>query len=133
MSGRYLFDTNIVIALFDNEPAVIERLPRAEEVFIASVVIGELYYGAQNSNRVEENVGRVDEFVAENVILGCDQATAKWYGQAKSKLRQKGKPIPENDMWIAAIALQYDLVLVSRDRHFEEVEGLTIESWGPMG
>ncbi len=133
MSGRYLFDTNTVIALFANDDTVIEFLQTATEIFIPSVVIGELYYGAQNSNRVKENLARIDKFVAENVVLGCDAETAKGYGEVKNKLRQKGKPIPENDIWIAALTLQYDLVLVSRDGHFEEVEELTVENWETVG
>jgi tRNA(fMet)-specific endonuclease VapC len=55
--------------------------------------------------------------------------TAKWYGEVKNGLRQKGRPIPENDIWISAMALEYDLILVSRDGHFEKVEQLKLERW----
>jgi tRNA(fMet)-specific endonuclease VapC len=129
MSGRYLLDTNIIIALFANDAAVVEQIKQAHEVFIPSVVIGELYYGAQRSGRVEANTKRVNEFAAENVILGCDVETAKWYGEIKDGLRKKGRPIPENDVWVAALALQYDLTLVSRDEHFDQVASLRIEAW----
>jgi len=129
MSGRYLLDTNIVIALFADEPAVTDRLRDAKEVFIPSIAIGELYYGARRSSRVKENVTRIDAFAASNVVLSCDTETAHQYGEIKNKLRQKGHPIPENDIWIAAIALQHDLTLVTRDGHFEEVERLKVEPW----
>lgn len=64
-----------------------------------------------------------------SIVLGCDAETARRYGEVKNGLRQKGRPIPENDIWIAAIALQYDLTLVARDVHFGEVDGLKVEAW----
>ena len=124
MDGKYLLDTNVVIALFAGDSVVADFLEKAEEVFIPSIVIGELYYGARKSSRVQGNIARVDEFAASNVVLGCDAETAYWYGIVKDKLRQRGHPIPENDIWIAALALQYDLALVTYDVHFTEVENL---------
>jgi len=129
MNGEYLLDTNIVIALFANEAVIIDHLKDANEVFIPSIVIGELYYGARKSSRVKENLARIDEFAEDNVILNCDLETARSYSQVKFKLKEKGRPIPENDIWIAALALQHRLTLVSRDKHFSEVDGLTIEVW----
>ena len=129
MSGSNLLDTNIVIALFAQDLAVVEHLDKAEEVFIPSIVLGELYFGARKSGRVKENLARIDEFAVSNVVLGCDTETARYYGEIKNSLREKGRPIPENDVWIAAIALQYDLILISRDAHFGEVDNLKVESW----
>ena len=62
-------------------------------------------------------------------MLVIDDVTCKHYGFIKAKLKRKGKPIPENDIWISALALQYNLTLATRDRHFEEVDRLTIEEW----
>lgn len=80
MHGKCLLDTNIVIALFAGDLAVIDLLKDTEEVFIPSIVIGELYYGAHKSSRVKGNLARIDDFAASNVILGCDVETARWYG-----------------------------------------------------
>ena len=66
MTGRFLLDTNIVIALFANEAVVQANLANAAEVFIPSIVLGELYYGANKSLRVAENVAKIDEFAASN-------------------------------------------------------------------
>ncbi|TDA70360.1 MAG: type II toxin-antitoxin system VapC family toxin [Clostridia bacterium] len=55
--------------------------------------------------------------------------TAYYYGQVKAQLKVKGHPIPENDIWIAAAALQHGLTLVSRDTHFKPIEGLSLEAW----
>lgn len=129
MSGKYLLDTNIVIALFADESAVKARLGEAEEVFVPSIVLGELYYGARKSRKVAQNMARIDDFAARNVVLGCDRETARRYGEVKNGLQQKGRPVPENDIWIAAIALQDNLTLVARDAHFREVEGLKVETW----
>jgi len=111
MSGKYLLDTNIVIALFANDASVMESLTKAEEVFIPSVVIGELFYGAHKSARAKDNLARIDEFASSNLVLGCDMETARIYGDVKNALRIKGHPIPENDIWIAAIAIQHNLYL----------------------
>jgi tRNA(fMet)-specific endonuclease VapC len=129
MSGRFLLDTNIVIAIFAEESAVLERAAAADEVFVPAVALGELYYGARKSARSETNIARIDEFAAAAAVLGCDAVTAQQYGQIKNDLRAKGRPIPENDIWIAAVALQHGLTVVSRDDHFAEVTDLPREVW----
>ena len=129
MTGRDLLDTNIIIALFAQDSAVVEHLDGAEEVFVSSIVLGELYFGARKSGRAKENLARIEEFAVNNVVLGCDTETARYYGGIKNALREKGRPIPENDIWIAAIALQHDLTLITRDAHFGEVDNLKVESW----
>lgn len=129
MNGRYLLDTNMVIHLFAGEPAVVAALRQAEEVFVTSIVLGELYYGANRSRRVQPNRARIDEFAAANAVLRCDMDTAHEYGEIKNRLREKGRPIPENDIWIAATALQHDLTLATRDNHFVHVDGLVVEHW----
>lgn len=129
MSGRYLLDTNIIIALFADDTAVKENLAGAEETFVPSIAIGEMCYGARKSVRVQENLTRIDEFAASSVVLGCNSDTARRYGEIKNTLRMKGRPIPENDIWIAAIALRHDLTLVTRDAHFNEIESLKVATW----
>lgn len=129
MSGKYLLDTNIIIALFASDTAVKDNLAKADEVFVPSLAVGELYFGARKSERVKENLERIDEFVANSVVLGCDIETARRYGEVKNALRTKGRPIPENDIWIAAIALQRDLTLVTRDAHLSEIENLKVTPW----
>jgi tRNA(fMet)-specific endonuclease VapC len=129
MSGNYLLDTNIIVALFANDTAVTNRLASDVTVFVPSIGLGELYYGAQKSSRLKDNLAQVDNFVVMSTVLSCDAETASWYGEIRNKLRQKGRPIPENDIWISAIAFQHDLILVTRDAHFSEIENLKIEQW----
>lgn len=129
MSGRFLLDTNIVIALFAKEPAIQLHLTNDSEIFLSTTVLGELYYGAHKSARVSANTARIDEFAACNVVLPRNIVTAQQYGQIKNGLRAKGRPIPENDIWIAAIVFQYNLILVTRDGHFWDISGLLVEQW----
>jgi tRNA(fMet)-specific endonuclease VapC len=129
MNGRVLLDTNIVIALFARDEIVLRELSDAASVFVPSIVVGELFYGAYRSRRFDENMTRVEEFASGSPVLDCDGTTARHYAQIKNRLRDAGRPIPENDIWIAAIARQHGLTLISRDSHFAEVEELEILTW----
>jgi tRNA(fMet)-specific endonuclease VapC len=129
MSGKFLLDTNIVIALFAKDPTVQVHLRVAEEVFVPSIVLGELYYGVRKSGRVKQNLKRIDEFAFSNAVLACDLDTAREYGKIKSALQAEGRLIPENDIWITAIAQQHDLTLATRDGHFKDVKHLKVEVW----
>ena len=129
MSGRYLLDTNIIIDLLADVEAVRTRLADAEEAFAPSIAIGELYYGAEKSTHPEENAVRIEQFASVTTVLGCDTQTARQYGQIKNLLRARGRPIPENDLWIAAIARQHALTLVTRDKHFSDIEDLPTVAW----
>lgn len=88
-----------------------------------------MYYGAFNSGKRQTNIDRVDQLRTQVTILDCDDFTAKYYGQIKKGLKDRGTPIPENDIWIAAIAMQYGLTVATRDNHFENIEGLNVEKW----
>ncbi len=129
MNGRYLLDTSVIIDLFGADEKIKKNLAEAAEVFVPSIAVGELYYGAHKAGRPQENLAQVDEFVANSVVLSCDAETARRYGESKNALRAKGRPLPENDIWIAAIALQHDLTLATRDAHFNEVQNLQVAAW----
>jgi tRNA(fMet)-specific endonuclease VapC len=127
VNGKALVDTNVVIALFAGEPAIVESVQRKAAVFLCAPVLGELCYGVRASARVESNLRRLDEFAKALIVLPCDAQTAASYGEVKFELRKKGRPIPENDVWIAALARQHGLALLTRDGHFQEIEGLGVE------
>ncbi len=129
MNGRFLLDTNIIIGLFAEDSTIYSRLSYAIEVFIPCISIGELYFGAYRSTKIQENLTRINEFVRNNTILSCNTDTAKKYGDIKNRLKEKGQPVPENDIWVAAIAQQYDLALATRDNHFLIMEDLRVEIW----
>lgn len=129
MNGKYLLDTNIIIAIFAKDHRIHNRLANSEEVFVSCITMGELYFGACKSIKIEENLARMDEFATNNTVLACDTDTAKRYGDIKNRLKEKGRPIPDNDIWIAAIAQQYAITLVTKDTHFDLVESLKVEVW----
>ena len=128
-NGNYLLDTNIVIRMLVGNIAIQEKIQNGNNLFLTSPVVGELYYGAQKSGKVTENLHRINIFVEEHIFLPCDLETAQWYGIIKDQLQRKGRPILNNDIWIAALAMQHDLILVTRDSHFNEVESLQVERW----
>ncbi len=72
---------------------------------------------------------RVREFAEKTTVLACEIATAEHYGQIKNELKTKGFPLPENDVWIAAIAKQHSLTVVTRDQHFKEIDALLLQEW----
>jgi len=127
MSGRYLLDTNIVIDIFNGEEPVIDWITGKQEIFVPSIVVGELYFGIYKSARIEKNIRTLEDFVVAISILDITSETAGYYGRIEAGLKKKGTPIPENDIWISSIAMQYDLTLVTRDAHFDAVEGLFLE------
>lgn len=127
MNGSLLLDTNIVIDLLANEGSVVDRFPRDMGFYIPSIVVGELYFGAYYSGRIESNPERIDAFLEKATVLAADRLTASHYASIRRLLRQKGKPIPENDVWIAALAQQHDLKVATRDSHFTLIDGLKVE------
>jgi tRNA(fMet)-specific endonuclease VapC len=129
MSGRYLLDTNIIIAFFKNDENVQNRLAVLADVFVPVIALGELYYGAKHSTQVDKHTQQVQDFADGASLLLCDSSTAEVYGQIKNELKTKGNPIPENDIWIAAIARQHHLTVVTRDQHFKLIDALPIEEW----
>lgn len=129
MSGSVLLDTNILIGILAKDEAILSRLVKTEAVFLPSIALGELYFGAFKSAHPDDNAERIDRLAASTAILYCDGTTALHYGRIKTSLRAKGRPIPENDIWIAAIAQQHSLTVVSRDLHFGEIENLSVEEW----
>ena len=129
MSGRVLLDTNILIALFAGEVSVLTAAQQAEAVYVPAVALGELYYGTRKSARAAANLQRIAELAAAVAVLPCDGETAAVYGEVKAMLRMRGTPIPENDLWIAAVARQHELTLVTRDAHFRLVPELACDRW----
>jgi tRNA(fMet)-specific endonuclease VapC len=128
-----LLDTNVCIAfLRGDDPAVRERLLAlpSQDVILCSVVKAELLYGARNSERVEPNLNKLEHFFAPFAPAAFDDEAAAWYGIVRSQLRRSGRLIGSNDMMIAAIALAWDAVLVTRNQdEFRRVASLRVETW----
>lgn len=130
MTGnKVLLDTNIISDWLKGNTEIADKIDEKEEVYIPAIVVGEMYYGAQYSSQVEKNIENILRLTERYQVLHVDKSTAIVYGIIKAALRKKGKPIPENDIWIAAIAQQYSVPLITRDRHFNEIDSITILEW----
>jgi tRNA(fMet)-specific endonuclease VapC len=129
MAGDFLLDTNIVTAIRRDDAGILSRLDEQTRLYVSSTVAGELYFGAERSSRRTENLTEIEAFLLRVVVLPCDLETAAVYGRSKAALASKGRMIPDNDIWIASVAMQYSLTLVSRDQHMSEVPGLKLAVW----
>ena len=130
MPGSSLvFDTNAFIAWsFEDAGVARQVLPYSEPV-LTLISVGELIFGALRSGKPDANRLELNRRLGSFRILVPDMATAEVYGEVCYALRRKGRPIPDNDIWIAALALQHALPLLTRDTHFREVDGLTVLAW----
>ncbi len=127
MTGnKCLLDTNVIIDVFKNKNTVADRLDTIAEIYVPVMVVGELYYGAYRSANPEKHILQVQSFLRNCQVLLSDASTAEVYGGIKAALMAKGKPIPENDIWIAAVARQYNLPLFTADNHFTEIDSITL-------
>ena len=129
MNGRVLLDTNIVIGLFAKDESILFHLSQTAHIFIPAIVLGELYFGAFKSAHPDNNVRAIEQLITARAVLICDGITASHYGRIKKALRDKGRPLPENDIWIAAIGQQHALKVITRDHHFNEIDDLIVEAW----
>ena len=130
MTGdKFLLDTNIITAWLKGEAEIVEKIDKAKAIYIPVIVVGEYYYGALFSAHIQKNKTAIQNLIQRHGSLPIDEATALAYGEIKSELRKRGKPIPENDIWIAATALRHELVLATRDKHFREIHRLNVAYW----
>ncbi len=121
-----LIDTNAYTAFKRDDSAVLEVLRHVETLAMSPIVLGELLGGFEFGNRVKKNRDELQQFLqlSRVRILSVTSDTANFYSQIYSSLREKGKPIPTNDIWIAAQALENGCVLCSYDKHFKVIDGL---------
>ena len=121
-----LLDSNAYSRLMRGDNRVAEIVRGAENVLVSAVVLGELLYGFRRGTRFERNIAELRSFL-ENPYVNfapVGAATADRYSRVMTSLRAKGRPIPTNDVWIAAHAMETGADLVSADGHFEHVDGI---------
>ena len=124
-----ILDTNALSAAADDDPAMVDVLAGAEQIAIPVIVLGEYRHGiAQSRNRAS-----FEDWLAgllnDCLVLDINEPTTHYYAEITLELKRKGKPIPTNDVWIAALCRQHSLPLVSRDRHFDLVAGNKRIEW----
>ena len=124
-----ILDTNALSAAADREPSALVIVSEAESIAVPVIVLGEYRLGiAQSRHRVSyENW--LQEWISAVTILDIDEETAQSYAALGLELKRKGRPIPTNDLWIAALCRQHVLPIVSRDQHFDLVPGIRRLTW----
>ena len=129
---KYLLDTNILIAALKGHPLVCQHLEtlKPSQIFLSSIVLGELVLGAENSQQRQKNLAKLKKIESQFELIQLDIATIYYYGEIRSTLEQKGLPIGANDTWIAAQALSHHFIMVTDNvREFSRVEKLNLENW----
>lgn len=130
VSGSYLLDSSVLIRSLRGDTAIGARINNAPQVYVSSIVLGELYFGAYGSpTRPDAAVADVETVERTIALLAPDAVTARIYAQIKQDLKRRGLTMPDNDLWIAATAMQYDVMLAARDAHFNWIAGLHVEQW----
>ncbi len=125
---KILLDTNSYVAFKRNEPVAVSSIRQAELIGINVTVLGELLAGFRAGGKEEVNRKELNLFLesARVQVLSMDDDTAEYYAKVFCDLKKKGRPIPTNDMWVAASAMQHGLWLATKDEHFHDVEGLLL-------
>ena len=124
--NQLLIDTNVYVAFKRDDPKVVNLLRQAATIAINSVVLGELLAGFRGGRRETANRRDLDLFLDSPRVnmLPLDEGTANFFALVFNQLKNQGTPIPTNDIWIGASAMQHGLALASLDNHFSKISGL---------
>jgi tRNA(fMet)-specific endonuclease VapC len=123
---RVCIDTNIYSLLKTGDKIILELLEKADEILIPAIVLGELFAGFYPGKHTAGNIKELEEFLNKPgiTVVDINKETADRYGELVKILKTKGTPLPTNDVWIAAVALETGAKLISLDKHFQAVPGI---------
>jgi tRNA(fMet)-specific endonuclease VapC len=124
-----ILDTNALSAFADEDPAILTVLAQAEQLAIPVVVLGEYRYGIAQSRNKAGYSSWLNDLLADCMVLDINEKTTFHYADINIDLKRAGRPIPTNDLWIAALCRQHRLPVLSRDRHFDFVPGNRRLDW----
>lgn len=124
-----ILDTNAVSALADRDAELLAVLSGTERVFLSFVAVAEFRFGLRGSKKGEEGIVFLEALAAAIPTLYPDAQTVDGYSLIADQLKRTGKPIPQNDMWTAALALQAGMPVLTRDRRFDFVDGISRVGW----
>ena len=125
---RVLLDTNAYARFFAGDEGVLGALGEAETVYLSAIVMGELFAGFRGGTKARENREQLSRFLSKPTVceLTVTAETAEVFGEVKDTLKRAGTPIPMNDVWIAAQAIESGSVVITYDDHFRKVPGLRL-------
>lgn len=121
---KIALDTNIAISLLNGNEEIVKRVKSFDAIYLPITVCGELLFGAKNSGKSNTNLAFYRDFISACEILDTNALVAEEYSNIRLELKMKGNPIPENDIWIAAICRSYGIPLYTLDKHFANISSL---------
>lgn len=124
-----ILDTNALSAAADNDAVLVAILARAQELAIPVIVLGEYRHGIAQSRHRAAYEDWLSGLLKDCMVLDVNEPTTHYYAEITLELKRKGKPIPTNDIWIAALCRQHSLPLLSQDRHFDWIAGSKRVGW----
>ncbi|MCX6591564.1 MAG: type II toxin-antitoxin system VapC family toxin [Acidobacteria bacterium] len=124
-----ILDTNALSAYLDNMPEAVRMVSEARQVAVPVIVAGEFAFGIAQSRHREVYERSLERMLDRCAVLDVGIETARHYAAIRLELKSAGKPIPANDLWIAALARQHAIPVMSRDTHFDFVGGVRRLSW----
>lgn len=124
-----ILDTNAVSAIGMKDSSILPALQGHAALFVPVIVVGEYRFGILGSRKQRETTSWFNTFLQRVQMLNITEETAERYADVRRALKEAGTPIPQNDVWIAALALQHGLPLLTRDGHFDRVAGLRCVHW----
>ena len=128
-TGNVLLDPSVVIPYLKGDAAIKQQIQTVSVIYLPVTVVGELYCGAYISQQQDRTLQEIKNFLNGVVMLGQSETTAECYGKIRAELAKAGTPIPENDIWIAASAMEQGIPLATRDAHFRRINRLNILNW----
>jgi tRNA(fMet)-specific endonuclease VapC len=124
-----ILDTNALSAVADGQGAAVRAFAKAVQLAVPVIVLGEFRFGIVGSRHKADYERWLSAFLSTCAVLHVDEETTLSYAAVRMELREAGTPIPSNDIWIAALCRQHAYSILSRDRHFDLVEGLKRLAW----
>ncbi len=130
---KFLVDTDIIIYWLNNKyPQIDQQISVVgdDKIFLSSITVAELYYGAYNSSKPEKNLKLVNELILDINVINFDPKAGEQFGNIKAGLKKTGKIINDSDLFIAATAISNNMILVTNnEKHFHRMNNLKIENW----
>jgi len=123
---KFLLDTSAYVGFKRNMVEVVETIIKAELILFSPVVLGELMFGFRNGTKFEKNMDDLNKFLQHEIVklVQIEEITSDRYSRIAAQLKRQGTPIPTNDIWIAAQAMEHGAELITLDKHFETISGL---------
>ncbi len=127
--NKFLLDTSVIVEIFKGDMGIADKVNSLGEFAVCTIVLGELRTGINRVANKQKHLKMLDGFLELCEVMVVDSDTAGHYGSIMAALHRKGRPIPTNDVWIAACAARYGCTVVTTDKHFQEIDGIKVQKW----